>query len=255
MSTTTIESSARRAGLRPGRRLACDRPQRQPQHLERVAQTLASVIPGVSLDQGHRMADQIHNSGQAIVWWSARAGRALLAAAAAAGLTMAPLERGSGVGAPGRRCLCAAAGALLGPCCRCSPRRRVPSRQLPSGFQEAAVFDGLQNRPPSASLPTGVYSSPRSRESSSSTTTSRTRPHGLRRHPHQGLRHRRPRHPRPGARPTSRAGPTSTSSTPTTTNSATRHRRRNGASPNQTGDPCPNRTVPMPAWSAAAWSG
>ena len=35
---------------------------------EHVAKTLARVIPGVSLDRGHRFADQIHNSGQAIVW-------------------------------------------------------------------------------------------------------------------------------------------------------------------------------------------
>ncbi len=50
---------------------------------EHVAQTLARVLPGVSLDQGHQIADQIHNSGQAIVWIGpARAGRALLGAAA-----------------------------------------------------------------------------------------------------------------------------------------------------------------------------
>ena len=49
---------------------------------EHVAQTLARVLPGVNLDQGHRIADQIHNSGQAIVWTRPpRAGRALLGAA------------------------------------------------------------------------------------------------------------------------------------------------------------------------------
>jgi ATP-dependent Clp protease adaptor protein ClpS len=62
---------------------------------EHVAQTLAKVLPGVSLDQGHRLADQIHNSGQAIVWsghrepaehyWEQLGG---------AGLTLAPLEQG-----------------------------------------------------------------------------------------------------------------------------------------------------------------
>ena len=61
---------------------------------EHVARTLADVIPGVSLEQGHRLADQIHNSGLAIVWsgprepaehyWDQLDG---------AGLTMAPLER------------------------------------------------------------------------------------------------------------------------------------------------------------------
>ncbi len=35
---------------------------------EHVAQTLAKVLPGVGLDRGHRLANQIHNSGQAIVW-------------------------------------------------------------------------------------------------------------------------------------------------------------------------------------------
>ena len=59
-----------------------------------VAQALASIIPGISLDQGFRIADQIHNSGQAIVWtgdkelaehyWELLKER---------GLTMAPLER------------------------------------------------------------------------------------------------------------------------------------------------------------------
>ena len=62
---------------------------------DHVARTLAGVIPGVTLEGGHRMADQIHNSGQAIVWagplepaehyWEQLDG---------AGLTMAPLEQG-----------------------------------------------------------------------------------------------------------------------------------------------------------------
>ena len=61
---------------------------------EGVAQALASVIPGVSIDQGYRVADQIHNTGQANVWtgekelaehyWELLKDR---------GLTMAPLER------------------------------------------------------------------------------------------------------------------------------------------------------------------
>lgn len=61
---------------------------------EHVARTLARFIPGVNLEQGHRFADQIHNSGQAIVfsghrepaehYWEQLKG---------AGLTMAPLER------------------------------------------------------------------------------------------------------------------------------------------------------------------
>src|SRR5437667_12685459 len=35
---------------------------------DHVAATLARVIPSVNLDRGYRIADQIHNSGQAIVW-------------------------------------------------------------------------------------------------------------------------------------------------------------------------------------------
>jgi ATP-dependent Clp protease adaptor protein ClpS len=61
---------------------------------EHVAQTLASVIPGVSLDQGHRMADQIHKSGLAIVWSGPREpAEHFWEQLDAAGLTMAPLER------------------------------------------------------------------------------------------------------------------------------------------------------------------
>ena len=33
-----------------------------------VAAALASTIPGVSYDQGLRIADRIHNTGRAIVW-------------------------------------------------------------------------------------------------------------------------------------------------------------------------------------------
>jgi len=61
---------------------------------EHVAKTLASVLPGVSLDQGHRIADQIHNSGQAIVWTGPREpAEHYWEQLDTAGLTMAPLER------------------------------------------------------------------------------------------------------------------------------------------------------------------
>jgi ATP-dependent Clp protease adaptor protein ClpS len=61
---------------------------------EHVAQTLASVIPGVSIDQGHRIADQIHSSGQAIVWSGQREpAEHYWEQLKAAGLTMAPLEQ------------------------------------------------------------------------------------------------------------------------------------------------------------------
>jgi ATP-dependent Clp protease adaptor protein ClpS len=60
---------------------------------DHVAETLAQVIPEVTLAEGYRFADRIHRSGCAIVWsgphddaesyWRQLDG---------AGLTMAPLE-------------------------------------------------------------------------------------------------------------------------------------------------------------------
>ena len=62
---------------------------------EGVAGTLAGVIPGVSLEQGHRLADQIHNRGQAIVWSGPREpAEHFWEQLSSAGLTMAPLESG-----------------------------------------------------------------------------------------------------------------------------------------------------------------
>ena len=61
---------------------------------EHVAGTLARVLPGVSLEQGHEIAEQIHNSGQAIVWSGPRETAELYwEQLNSAGLTMAPLER------------------------------------------------------------------------------------------------------------------------------------------------------------------
>lgn len=59
-----------------------------------VASTLARFIPGITLDRGYRIADQIHQTGQAIVW----SGHQELAEhywtqLQDAGLTMAPLEK------------------------------------------------------------------------------------------------------------------------------------------------------------------
>jgi ATP-dependent Clp protease adaptor protein ClpS len=59
-----------------------------------VASTLARVIPGVSVDRGYRIADQIHNTGQAIVWSGPREpAEHYWEQLEAAGLTMAPLEQ------------------------------------------------------------------------------------------------------------------------------------------------------------------
>jgi ATP-dependent Clp protease adaptor protein ClpS len=61
---------------------------------DHVAQTLARVLPGVSLERGHQLADSIHTSGQAIVWSGARElAEHYWEQLEAAGLTMAPLER------------------------------------------------------------------------------------------------------------------------------------------------------------------
>ena len=61
---------------------------------EHVASTLARVIPGVSIDRGHRFADTIHNSGRAAVWTGPREPAELYwEQLREAGLTMAPLEK------------------------------------------------------------------------------------------------------------------------------------------------------------------
>ncbi len=62
---------------------------------DHVARTLAKVIPSVTVEQGYRIADQIHNTGQAIVWMGEREPAELYwEQLSSAGLTMAPLERG-----------------------------------------------------------------------------------------------------------------------------------------------------------------
>jgi ATP-dependent Clp protease adaptor protein ClpS len=61
---------------------------------DHVAQTLARVLPGVTLERGHEIAETIHNSGQAIVWSGAREpAEHYWEQLNGAGLTMAPLER------------------------------------------------------------------------------------------------------------------------------------------------------------------
>ena len=61
---------------------------------DHVAQTLANVIPGVSLDQGRRFADRIHSSGQAIVWAGPQEPAELYwEQLKDAGLTLAPLDQ------------------------------------------------------------------------------------------------------------------------------------------------------------------
>jgi ATP-dependent Clp protease adaptor protein ClpS len=60
-----------------------------------VAAALARYIPGVTLDQGYALADQIHTSGRAIVWSGQKEQAELYwEQLRDAGLTMAPLEQG-----------------------------------------------------------------------------------------------------------------------------------------------------------------
>lgn len=95
MSTTTVEKP--RSGG-PGSDLSGEWRVivRNDSHntFDHVAQTLARVLPGVSLDRGHQFADSIHSSGQAIVWSGPRElAEHYWEQLEAAGLTMAPLER------------------------------------------------------------------------------------------------------------------------------------------------------------------
>lgn len=61
---------------------------------EHVAASLARVLPGVDLAQGHRIADRIHNEGLATVWTGPREpAEHYWAELSTDGLTMAPLER------------------------------------------------------------------------------------------------------------------------------------------------------------------
>jgi ATP-dependent Clp protease adaptor protein ClpS len=61
---------------------------------EGVAFALAQTIPGVDYDKGMRLANKIHNSGQAVVWSGHREPAELYHSQLGGyGLTMAPLER------------------------------------------------------------------------------------------------------------------------------------------------------------------
>jgi ATP-dependent Clp protease adaptor protein ClpS len=60
---------------------------------DHVAETLARVIPGVTLADGYRLANTIHNAGQAIVWSGPREdAEEYWDQLDSAGLTLAPLE-------------------------------------------------------------------------------------------------------------------------------------------------------------------
>ncbi len=61
---------------------------------DHVAETLARFIPGVTLADGYRFADRIHNQGLAIVWSGPREdAEQHWDQLDAAGLTLGPLEQ------------------------------------------------------------------------------------------------------------------------------------------------------------------
>jgi ATP-dependent Clp protease adaptor protein ClpS len=61
---------------------------------DQVARALSRILPGVTLAQGHHLADRIHASGQAAVWSGPREpAEHYWQQLDEAGLTMAPLER------------------------------------------------------------------------------------------------------------------------------------------------------------------
>ena len=61
---------------------------------EGVAFALAQTIPGVDYDRGMKLANRIHNTGQAVVWSGVREVAELYHSQLEGyGLTMAPIER------------------------------------------------------------------------------------------------------------------------------------------------------------------
>ncbi|MGH2914867.1 MAG: ATP-dependent Clp protease adaptor ClpS [Solirubrobacteraceae bacterium] len=60
---------------------------------DHVAETLCSVVPGLTLVDGYRIADRIHRTGCAMVWSGEREdAESYWVMLDDAGLTMAPLE-------------------------------------------------------------------------------------------------------------------------------------------------------------------
>jgi ATP-dependent Clp protease adaptor protein ClpS len=62
---------------------------------DHVARTLARVIPGVTVQRGHEIANEIHTSGRALVYGGHQEpAEHYWEQLSSAGLTMAPLEQG-----------------------------------------------------------------------------------------------------------------------------------------------------------------
>jgi ATP-dependent Clp protease adaptor protein ClpS len=62
---------------------------------DHVARSLARFVPGMTVATGYAVADEVHNTGRAIVWSGHREPAELYwEQLSDAGLTMAPLEQG-----------------------------------------------------------------------------------------------------------------------------------------------------------------
>jgi ATP-dependent Clp protease adaptor protein ClpS len=95
MSTTTVEKP-RSAGPDTGLGGNWMVIVRNDDHntFDHVANTLARVVPGVSVERGYGIADEIHTTGQAVVWSGPREpAEHYWQQLKEAGLTMAPLEQ------------------------------------------------------------------------------------------------------------------------------------------------------------------
>ena len=104
---------------------------------DHVARTLAGVLPNTTLDQGHAIAEQIHNTGQAIVWTGPRE----TAEHYWQQLDSAGLHDGAaGAVVVVTRSAKAAAGGLLVVAALLAASSAAPAAQMPSGFRDSVVL-------------------------------------------------------------------------------------------------------------------
>lgn len=93
MTTDTLERTSRGGGTGLGSPWKVIVRNDDHNTFEGVAAALSRVVPGVSYQQGLRLADRIHATGRAIVWSGHREAAELYwSELSASGLTMAPLE-------------------------------------------------------------------------------------------------------------------------------------------------------------------
>ena len=91
--TQTVERISRGSGSGLGEPLKVIVLNDNHNTFEGVAAALSRVIPGVSYEQGLRLADRIHSAGRAIVWSGHRELAELYwSELGRSGLTMAPLD-------------------------------------------------------------------------------------------------------------------------------------------------------------------